>query len=260
MSHYEVSEGNFVCLKTLATHAESCGFVWGNGALCGRAISTVWNGKVMKSRSTLNVPGYENIRPITSKFDGCDDQRIEILDETLLPRFERLCYNRPNWIKNVAPGKEVVSFVRIPRAGDAEVLHFDGRPIFCEVSLHLRENVTTIRTHGDPLFFEKIFQQFVPVSIKGIDTIIRLVDAASLCLGNAVESDSNKELLKPCVIDSKLVTVTFNNFKIEKRLVSTSCLLLRFGVKACEMCQYVFKLWNTRQRKRRMSEETEKVI
>ena len=44
----------------------------------------------MKSRSTLSAPGYENIRPITSNFDGCDDQRIEILDETLLPSFERL--------------------------------------------------------------------------------------------------------------------------------------------------------------------------
>ena len=87
-----------------------------------------------------------------------------------------------------------MSFVRIPGAGEAEVLHFDGRLIFCDVSLHLRENVTAIRTHGDPLLFEKNFQQFVPVSIKGIDTIIRLVDAASLCLGNAV--DPNKELLK----------------------------------------------------------------
>ena len=220
----------------------------------------MWNGKVVKSRSTLSDPGYENIRAITANFDSYDDQRIEILDEISLPRFQRLCFNRPNWITNVAPGGEVLSFVKIPGAADADALHFEGRPILCEVSVSLRENITNVRTHGDPLLFENIFEQFVPVSIKGVDTIIRLVDAASLCLGNAVKTDPKKDLLKPCVLNSKLVTVTFNNFESEKRLMSTSCLLLRFGVKACENCQYVFKLWNTRERKRGKAEEAEKVI
>ena len=245
----------------MASHAESCGFAWGNGALFGRAISTMWNGRVVKARSTLSAPAYKNITPINAKFDDYDDQRIEILDEISLPRFQRLCFNRPNWITNVTgPGQEVISFVKIPGAGDADALHFEGCPILCEVSVYLRENIIKVRTHGDSLLFENIFEQSIPVSIKGVDTIIRLVDAASLCLGNVVQNDPNKEMLKPCVLDSKLVTVTFNNFKSEKRLMSTSCLLLRFGVKACEKCQYVFKLWNTRERKRRKSEETEKVI
>ena len=246
--------------KTLASHAKSCGFEWGNGAMFGCVISSLWNGKVVKSRSTRSDPGYENIRPITTKFDSYDDQRIEILDEISLPRLQRLCFNRPNWITNVAPGGEVISFVKIPGTADADALHFEGRPILCEVLVSLRQSITKVRTHGDPLLFENVFEQFVPVSVKGVDTIIRLVDAASICLGNAVKSDHNKDLLKPRVLNSKLVTVTFNNFEIEKRLISTSCLLLQFGVKACENCQYVFKLWNTRERKRRKAEEAEKII
>ena len=80
----------------------------------------------------------------------------------------------------------------------------------------LRENITKICNHGDPSLFEDIFEQFVPVSIKGVDTIIRLVDAASLCLGHPVQSDPNEDLLESCLLNSKLVTVTFNNFNIEE--------------------------------------------
>ena len=220
----------------MSSHAESCGFLWDNGALFGRVISTVWNGRVAKSRSTLRGPGYDNIRPIAG-FDTHDDQRMEILDEIALARFQGLCFNRPNWITKVAPGKDIMSFVKIPGAEDADEMHFEGRPLLCEVSLSLRENITKICRHGDPLLFEDIFEQFFPVSIKGVDTIIRIVDAASLCLGNPVQSDPNEDLLKPCVLDSKLVTVTFNNSKTEKQLMSASCLLLPFGVKACEKCQ-----------------------
>ena len=83
-----------------------------NGALFGSIISSLWNGKVVKWRSTFSDPGYENIRAITAKFDSYDDQRIEILDEISLLTFQRLCFNRPNWITNVPPGEEVLSFVK----------------------------------------------------------------------------------------------------------------------------------------------------
>ena len=95
--------------------------------------------------------------------------------------------------------------------------------------------------------FQDIVEQLTPLmstSLKDIESVIRVVDAASLCMGNAIpdEQSQDEQLLHPSVLGSELVTVLFNNTNIEKRLVSTSCLLLRFSIKACSKCQYVFRL------------------
>ena len=123
------------------------------------------------------------------------------------------------------------------------------------------KNSLHIHTHSEAVLFQDICQQVVELSVKGIDTAIRIVDAASLCMGNIVpcNTDCNeRELLCP-VRGSKTISLTLDTFKTETRLVSTSCCLLRFGVNACEKCQYAFRLWNARERKRKESRESELV-
>ncbi|XP_028392672.1 uncharacterized protein LOC114517214 [Dendronephthya gigantea] len=254
ISHYEESKGVFVSQGEILSHAENCGLAW-NGVQLGRVISCVWNGNVVRSRSTLSsTPGYLNIKKIV-RSDG-NDQRIEKLDEDSFPKLQRLCFNRSDWVVNCSLDRTVITYIKLPATG--AILHIDDRPIFCEVSASLSKNTVTIRTHGDAVRLtqsEHTFQHFVPVSVESIDTIIRAVDAASLCIGNVLPSEtkSNEHLLKSIVLGSKLVIVTLSDLKMEKRLVSTSCLLLRFGVKACENCRYVFQLWKSREWKRNRS-------
>lgn len=134
---------------------------------------------------------------------------IENLDDVSMPRLQQICFNKSDWVVNYQSlDQNVICYVKLPAAGT--ILHIDDRPNFCEVSVSLSKNTVTIRTHGDVSLSERTFQQFVPVSVQGIDTIIRAVDAASLCMGNVLPSEtkSNKQLLKPFVLGSKLITVT----------------------------------------------------
>ena len=224
-------------------------------AVIGRAISCIWKGKVVRSRSSfLSTPGYLNIREITTS-DG-DDERIEKLDEVSMPKLEELCLNRP---VNCSYDNETISFVKRLTGSDVNVLQVEGRPIQCEILASFSNNSVHIHTHGETVSFQDICQQLVQLSIKSIDTAIRIVDAASLCMGNIVPYDTNcneRELLCP-VRASKIITLTLHTLKTETRLVSTSCCLLRFGVNACEKCQYAFKLWNARERKRKELTESE---
>jgi hypothetical protein len=244
VSHYEESTGHFISQKSILSHIASCGLQC-NERLLGRVISSVWNGTVIPS-DTLSVQGYLNLGQIKTS-DG-DNQLIESLDNRAINKLQILCVNRSKWILSCSIGQDRISIVKIPETTDVVPVNSEGRPIICEVSASLKQHSEgiTVRTHGDAVPFHDIVDQLRPlhISLKNIETAIRVVDAASLCVGNSItdEQSEDEQILHDFVLGSKLITVILNNTKMEKRLVSTSCLLLLFGVKACSKCQYVFRL------------------
>lgn len=246
VSHYEESTGHFISQKSILLHGASCKLQC-SGRFLGRVISSVWNGTVIPSHSLSVGQGYLNLKQI--KTSNIDNQLIKSLDDNAINKLQNLCINRPKWVLNCSVGQDKISLVKIPEATDVVPVNFEGRPIICEVSASLNQHGSegvTVRTHGDAVPFQDIVDELGPLytSIKDIETVIRVVDAASLCMGNAVpdEESQDEQILQPFVLGSELVTVILNNSKMEKRLVSTSCLLLLFGVKACSRCQYVFRL------------------
>jgi hypothetical protein len=245
VSHYEESTGHFISQKSILSHGASCGLQC-SGRFLGRIISSVWNGTVIPSHSLSVGQGYLNLKQ--NKTSDGDNQLIKSLDDSAINKLQILCVNRSKWILNCSVGQDKISIVKIPETTDVVPVNFEGRPIICEVSASLNQHSegVTVRTHGDAVPFQDIVDQLRPLytSLKDIETVIRVVDAASLCVGSAVpdEQSQDEQILHPFVLGSKLVTVIRNNTKMEKRLVSTSCLLLLFGVKACSKCQYVFRL------------------
>lgn len=240
ISQFELTEGNFVSQEIILSHAASCGLQCCESFL-GRVISSVWNGKVVRSRFER---GYSNLKLLKASDGDCE--LIERLDDSVVNKLQTICSKTQNWVLNCSVGKQEISIVKIP---DIPV-NVESRPIACEVSCSLIEPISgiTVRTHGDAVIFHEIATQLgqLSTSVKDIETVIRVIDAASLCMGNVVieEQCQGEDYLHSSVLGSKMVTVLFNQSKMEKRLVSTSCMLTRFGTKACEKCQYVFRLGN----------------
>ena len=82
-----------------------------------------------------------------------------------------------------------------------------------------------------------------------LETIIRLMDSATPCLGNVIDegrSDRVEKLRLP-VSGSVLATVAGNGGE-ETRLISTSCSLISTSRgRACKRCNYAVWLWNKRE-------------
>ena len=81
------------------------------------------------------------------------------------------------------------------------------------------------------------------------------VEGRSLVCEVILELDPPKILLHTHVTGSKVLNTTTPDERREKRLISTSCMLLAFGKKACKNCVYIAKLWRNREGKRKMEDK-----
>lgn len=222
----------------------------------GQVISDIW-GETVKKMSTVSGrgSGYRNLRKRVVNVE--DKKIIETLDQETVDSIKLICASYSGWIVDCSPLEEqAVTLLKVPTSEKRTV---EGRRLVCEVVVTLDPPNIALRTHGDAVLLKDIAEELgVSVSFYVIDTVIRLVEATSFCLGRLIipeETDSNIKLLEVPVAGSRVLSTTTSDSRKEKRLISTSCLLITSGRTACRNCVYVSKLWANRERKRRAKEQ-----
>ena len=102
-----------------------------------------------------------------------------------------------------------------------------------------------LQTHGNEVLVQGVLGEstHTTLSMYDVNTVICMVEAASLCLGVSVEEEcgSRDDVLQKPVAGSRSIEISVGNFK-ESKLVSESCSLLVFGVSACRSSSYVRRL------------------
>lgn len=252
ISNYEHNEGDFVFINTILedASAKDVDFTIDKIAV-GHVINRIWGGKVKKDRSSLNGgTRYQNLRKRT--VIDSETKIIQALDEETVKSITQLCCRHDEWRLESAKNGQF-KLIKVPFSGQEGTTIDDLRLVY-EITATLDPPNITVRAHGQSVSFEEFNHS---VTVSAVDTIIRLVDTTSLCLGKAVSLvlddnvESSMNYLKFPVAGSKLVSISTAEDKKEMRLMSTSCLVLTSGTLACKNCTYVAKLWNNRETKRK---------
>ena len=118
--------------------------------------------------------------------------------------------------------------LQMMKVSSSQDVTLDGRRLVIELSVTLKPPSITICTHGEPVVLEEFNDA---VSMFAIETAIRLLESASVCMGNAVPPEQSvdsisKAQMKKSMRGSKLSTIPTSDSSDEIRLFSTSCLLI----------------------------------
>jgi hypothetical protein len=260
ISNYEYSKGDFLTTQSILDDADRLNQDV-NGIFLGQSLKNIWGEKVRKSSAVSEKgSGYENLRKRI--VDETCKRRIEQYSEEIVEKIKQLCSTADiGWIVNHSILEKRVTLLKIPSVeSSAFGTTVEGRRLVCEVTIILDPPNVVLRTHGEVVSLKDIIgEEFMVVSLNVIDTVIRLVEARTLCLGHlsiSRESDRESQLLQVPVSGSRLLSTTTNDSQKEKKLVSTSCLLIAFGKDACKNCVYVAKLWRNRERKIKMKDQS----
>ena len=217
-------------------------------SLLGRVLHNIWGKKVEKvSAFSENGAGYTNVkeRNVEDSFKN----EVKDLNEEMLKRINLISSNREGWVVN-ATAENRVSLLKLPSTPEITI---EGRRLVCEVIITLNPANITMRTHGKEVLLKDVFgaDAGVPVSLYTIDTIVRLVEAISLCLGHLEMADEHAgNFLQAPVSGSSVLEISMNDCS-KKMLVSTSCMLI-----ACKSCVYSATLWKNRERKRKIAKRS----
>ena len=264
MENYEYRHGSFVStesifqgLKEVAPELEDP-----DKSVIGKIIVHVWRNKVAKSKTTsVEGSGYKHL----SLRSTSSNRKHEItkFDEETVKAIRGICSNNEGWMSDVSlQDKGVISLFRVPhlkREEDGTDVIVDGHRVLMELIINLSPSVhMTLRTHGEPVPIEDILVSFGNdglVSIHAIDTVIRVLVAAFLCLGEEISTDADSDLQVP-VLGSQLANVKIKSVDT-KRLISSSCLLLVSIGTSCQNCYYANRLYNNRENKRKRADQVE---
>ena len=224
----------------------------------GMLIRGVWEGKVKPRISRINeidtVTGYSNLRKRLinglhkSNTNTCELTHQTIADITLL------CADQPGWIVDSSLfKKKSIRLVRPPNPDRSKAVAIDGYRLTLEIKINMVPRpVITISTCGREVSFcDIIGKDSTEVTLCTIDKVICLLEYATPCIGQTISSEDEDQFFKLEVVDLRVVTVTSDDGKQHKQLVSTSCLLLRFRGNACKSCCYTAKLFRNRSSKRK---------
>ena len=266
MENYEYRHGSFVStesifqgLKEVAAELEVP-----DKSVIGKIIVHVWRNKVAKSKTTsVHGSGYKHL----SLRSTSSNRKHEItkFDEETVKAIRGICSNNEGWMSDVSlQDKGVISLFRVPhlkREEDGTDVIVDGHRVLMELIINLSPSVhMTLRTHGEPVPIEDILVSFGNdglVSIHAIDTVIRVLDAAFLCLGEEISTDADSDLQVP-VLGSQLANVKIKSVDT-KRLISSSCLLLVSIGTLCQNCYHAKRLYNNRESKWKCAAQIETI-
>ena len=247
VQNYEYSAGDFLSTKTIFGDARR-DHVAIHESLLGRVLHNIWGKKVEKvSPFSENEAGYANVRK--RNVEDSYSNEVEDFNDEMLKRINLICGNHEGWVFNAAENR--VSLLKLPSPPEITI---EGRRLVCEVIITLDPASITMRTRGKEVLLKDVFgaDVGVPVSLYTIDTIVRLVEATSLCLGHLEIADENiGNFLQVPVSNSSVLEISMNDCS-KKMLVSTSCMLIAVGTKACKSCVYSATLWKNRERKRKI--------
>ena len=244
VQNYEYSAGDFLSTKTIFGDARR-DHVAIHESLLGRVLHNIWGKKVEKvSPFSENGAGYANVRK--RNVEDSYSNEVQDFNDEMLKRINLICGNHEGWVVNAAENR--VSLLKLPSPPEITI---EGRRLVCEVIITLDPASIAMRTHGKEVLLKDVFgaDVGVPVSLYTIDTIVRLVEATSLCLGHLEIADENiGNFLQVPVSNSSVLEISMNDCS-KKMLVST---LIAVGTKACKSCVYSATLWKNRERKRKI--------
>ena len=231
-----------------------------NEVFLGRSLKNIWGEKIQKSSAVSGKgSGYKNLKKRI--VDETCNRRIEHFSEEIVDKIQQLCSTGIGWIVSHSILEQRVTLLKVPSSESSATAGttMEGRRLVCEVTVTLDPSKIVVRTHGEAVLLKDIIdEEFEELSLSAIDTVVRLVEATSLCTGHLAitnEGDRDSHLLQVPVSGSKVLNTTTKDLR-QEMLVSTSCLLFAFGKKACANCVYVAKLWRNRESKRKMKEQS----
>ena len=243
ISNYELNVGDFILMSSILEEAGSSNL---NEPLVGEVVSGIWGNKVKKTSSSNMGSGYRNLRKRSVSSEEMRD--IRTLDEEMVEIIQVLPSKHDGWILDCAHEGQF-TLLKVPSSQAGTTV--DGRRLVYEIIATLEPPSITIRAHGQSVTLDDLeFSNCL--TLNTLDSIIRLLDSTSLCMGSVVavnNGEGDMKYLGP-VASSKLVNIARSDGKGDTRLISTSCLLLTLGTRACKNCIYVAKLWRNREMKR----------
>ena len=249
VSNYEHNEGDFVPIKAILDEAKENYNM--SEVVLGVVISNIWGGKVKKvCSSSTTGSGYRNLRKRTVVQEETDN--IRTLDDGTIKKLKTLSSKHDGWILDFFSEGQF-SFIKVPFSQSGTTV--DGRRLVYEITGSLDQSTISVCTHGQPVIIEELGHS---LTFYTLETIIRLVDSTSICLGNVIVTDNsegNMNNLKRHVAGTTVVNIATSTGKQESRLISTSCLVLTSGNRACKNCSYAAKLWHNRQTRRKAKGE-----
>ncbi|CAB3995373.1 Hypothetical predicted protein [Paramuricea clavata] len=111
-----------------------------------------------------------------------------------------------------------------------------------------------LQTYGHDVALQQIKGlEMMDCAIQAIEEAIHLFQRASPCIGREVSKEETSGHLKIPVCGSSVLAVVTKDREEHLRLISNSCLLLKFNGKSCPSCSYIINLFNNRARKRKTS-------
>ena len=257
ISHYEYCEGEFVDIKVMLDSALDENRAMNSSSL-GMLIRDVWEGKVKPKTSLVGdikkVTGYFNIRkrPNTD-LHKCGAIISEFTDKTI-EDLKLLCAGRPGWISDSSNIiKKSIRLIRPLTPCRSNAVAIDGYFLSFEIKINMVPKPTiSISTCGREVSLcDIIGKDNTEISLRTIDEAMCLLEHTSPCIGQQIDNENEDKFLKLEVSDSRVVTVTLDNGEKNQRLVSTSCLLVRFRSNACKRGLYTAKLLRNRSIKRK---------
>ena len=257
--NYECSNGCFLTTQSILDDARRIGQPI-NEINLGRVLNRLWGDKIRKlPNDSEKGSGYENLKKRIVQ--ESHSREIDRFTENIVDQIRQLCSIGSGWIVNHSIIEKRVTMLKVPSSkSNATGMTVEGRCLVCEIILALDPPSIVLRTHGEPVFLKDVIgEEFeVSMSLNTIDKAIRLVETESFCVGHIAipkEGNSDGQVLQVPVTGSKVLNTSTINERGEKRLISTSCMLLAFGTKACKNCVYVGKLWKNREKKRNMKDK-----
>ena len=102
-------------------------------------------------------------------------------------QINQMCSTGMGWVVNPSTSGKRVTLLKVQSSkNNATWITVEGRSLVREVILALDPPKILLRTHGEPVFVEDVIGKEFEVSmiLNAIDTVIRLVEAKSLCVGH----------------------------------------------------------------------------
>jgi hypothetical protein len=219
----------------------------------GKIIQSIWGGKVAYDHREVSVYKHLQKRSVTEKFN----KKITNLDEETLKEIRSLCKKHSGWLIDASDVKKrFVTLIKFPDSScGSDGVVINGRRLALTVIVNMEpEPAIKLQTYGRDVTLKEIKGlEKMDCTIQAIEEAIHLLERGSLCIGHEVSRDETTECLRLPVCGSNVLEVVAEDGEKHLRLISNSCLLLKFHGKSCPSCSYIMKLFNNRARKRKLS-------
>ena len=252
ISNYEYTESDSSILQsdTILESARKAELELNSNVL-GKIIQSIWGGKVTYDHRGISVYKHLQKRSVTVGIN----RKIKNLDEENISEIRSLCKKHPGWLLNAYDVKKrSVTLIKfVDSASGCDGIIINGRRLALSVMVNMEpQPAIKLQTYGHDIPLQQIKGlELIDCTIQEIEEAIHLLERASPCIGHEISKDETSEYFKLPVCGSNVLEVVGMDGEKHLRLISNSCLLLKFYGKSCPCCSYIKKLFDNRSRKRK---------